>query len=216
MGDVAARLRARAVFEEFGEVVGVRPGAARVRTALAEVDARRAVSCLVEPAAGDRVLLATEEGGDAFVLAVLERPEGAPTILAVDGDLELRAQRGKVTVAAQLGVDVAAGAPIRVAAPAVDVTAVEGRLAVQVLDVFGAVVKAELGKVKTLARSVDAVFERLSQRVRRSYRTVEEIDQVRARQIDYEAQGNARLHGENALVTAEVLAKVNGAQVHLG
>jgi hypothetical protein len=216
MGEAATKRTARAVYEEFGEVVGPGLGALRVRTALAEVSARRAVSCLVEPLAGDRVLLATEEGGDAYVLAVLDRPEAAPTTIAVEGDLELRARRGKVTVAGQEGVDMAAGAPIRVAAPSVEVTAVEGRFAVQALDVFSAVVKAELGRVKMLARSVDSVLERLSQRVRWSYRTVEELDQLRARQIDHEAQGNARLHGENALVTAEVLAKVNGAQVHLG
>ena len=47
-------------------------------------------------------------------------------------------------------------------------------------------------------------------------RTVEGLDQVKAEQIDYAAQKTASMRGENTLVTAEELVKVDGAQIHVG
>jgi hypothetical protein len=218
MHSAAPRLEARAVYQEFGEVVSAGPDRLRVRTALAELSAKRAVGCLVEPREGDRVLIATEEDGESFVLSVLERGASrpAPTTIAVEGDLVLRSGRGKIQIAAQEGIDIAAGAPVRVSASAIEIAALHGRAALDRLEVFGAAVKAELGKVKMIASTFDAVVDRFSQRAKRSYRTVEEIDQVRARQIDYAAEGNAHLRGENALVTAIDVVKVNADQVHLG
>jgi hypothetical protein len=66
------------------------------------------------------------------------------------------------------------------------------------------------------ASTLDSFFERLSLHARSSLRTVEELDQVKARHIDYAASGDAHLRGENALVSAHDLVKVNGEQVHVG
>jgi hypothetical protein len=218
MHNAARRLEARSVSEEVGEVVRVDPASISVRTALAIVHARRAVSCLVEPARGDRVLLASEEQGPSFVLAVLERADGAgaATRISVAGDLELSTPRGKVAITTQDGLELASAAPVRVTAPTVDVSAIEGRLGFQVLDLFASTFRVELDKVKAIASKVDAVLDRLRLRARSSLRTVEELDQVRARHIDYAARGNAHFRGENTLVTAEDLVKVNADQVHLG
>jgi hypothetical protein len=51
----------------------------QVRVGSGEYEARRAVSCLVEPALGDLVLLALHDAG-CHVLAVLEREGGGATI----------------------------------------------------------------------------------------------------------------------------------------
>ncbi|WP_437564078.1 DUF3540 domain-containing protein [Sorangium sp. So ce542] len=215
MHSAAPKLEARAVYQEFGEVISAGPDGVRVRTALAELAARRAVGCLVEPQAGDRVLVATEEGGESFVLSVLTRPAPGPTVLAADGDLVLRSRRGKVGIAAQEGVDLASGAAVRVTSSALEIAALSGRVTLERIEVFGAAVKAELGKVKLVASTFDAVLDRLSQRAKRVYRAVEEIDQVRARQLDYAAEGNAHIRGENALVTATDVVKISAEQVHL-
>jgi len=67
-----------------------------------------------------------------------------------------------------------------------------------------------------LGRFFDSVVERLSQRVRRSYRKVEELEQVHAQQLDYVATKNVSVRGHNTLLTAEELVKLDGEQVHLG
>ena len=210
MDNTARKIQVKAAFQEFGEVVAVDAELVTVRTALADVPARRAASCLLEPAAGDRVLLVTEERGDAYVLAVLEQREPGTATISVEGDLTLRSVRGKVSVAAQEGVDIVTAAAARIMASAVEVEAIEA------LSILGGAVKAELGKVKLYASTLDSFFERVSQHARRSLRTVDELDQVKARHIDYAASGDAHLRGENALVTAHDLVKVNGEQVHVG
>lgn len=216
MNSAARKIEPSVVYQEFGEVVAVAGHTLTVRGAIADVQARRAASCLLAPEVGDRVLVAVEEAGDAFVLAVLVRGSEGATTIGVEGDLAIRAASGKVTIAAQEGVDVVSPSPVRVAAGEVTVSAAIGRLRVEALEVLGRAVKAELGKVKVFASSLDSVLERFTQRSRTSLRTVEELDQVRAKHIDYAAAGNAHLRGENALVSAEDLVKVNAEQIHIG
>ena len=57
--------------------------------------ARRSVSCLVQPAADDRVLAWRAEDGEWWVLSVLSRGSApdAPTVLASDGPLTVDAPR---------------------------------------------------------------------------------------------------------------------------
>jgi hypothetical protein len=216
MSSAARKIEPKVVYQEFGEVLGVAGQTVTVRGALSDVCARRAASCLVAPRVGDRVLVVVEEAGDAFVLAVLERNSEGPTTIETDGDLALRTTSGKVTIAAQEGVDVVSPSPVKIAAGEVSVTAALGRLRVEALEVLGRAVQAEFGKVKVLATSIDSVLERYTQRARLSKRTVEELDQVHAGHIDYAAAGNAHLRGENAIVSAEDLVKMNADQVHIG
>jgi hypothetical protein len=210
MESVARKIELKAVFQEFGEVVKVEAEVLTVRTALADVTARRAASCLLAPALGDRVLLATEERGDAYVLAILDQRDPSAATISVDGDLRLRSLHGKVSVAAQEGIELVTTAAARIAARAVDVSAIEA------LSVVGGAVKAEVERVKAYATTLESFYERVTQHAKRSHRTVEEVDQVKAGYIDYAAKGAANVRGENVLVTAHELVKVNGDQVHIG
>ncbi len=216
MKSAARKIEPRVVYQEFGEVLGVAGQTVTVRGAISEVRARRATSCLVGPAVGDRVLVVVEENGDSFVLAVLERKSGTAAIIETEGDLTIRTASGKVTIAAQEGIDMTSPSPVRIVAAEVSVTAALGQLRVEALEVLGRAVKAEFGKVKVLATSIDSVLERFTQRARISKRTVEELDQVHAGHIDYAAAGTAHLRGENAIVSAEDLVKMNADQVHIG
>jgi hypothetical protein len=150
------------------------------------------------------------------VLAVLEREAGAPAILSTEGDLEIRQRRGRVSIAAQEGIDLVAAKDVSVTSSGVNVHASEGSVVLQSLSFVGSAVLAQVDRVKLLAETFDAVLDRFSQKVKRSYRTVEETDQVRAERIDYTATSTMSLHGENTLMTAEQLVKVDGEQIHLG
>lgn len=213
-----ARVREQtAAFQESGTVVAEEAGASlSVRTDSGTYLARRAFSCLVEPMVGDVVLLSGLPDGTCYVLAVLKREADAPARLVADGDLEVRLPQGRFVVAAQEGVDLVSAQEISVTAGGIRVTATEGNVVMRQLHVLGSFVRAEFDKIKVLAESCDSAFDRLLQRMKRSYRFVEEHDQVRAAQIDYVAQNNATLRGGNTLVTAKDLVKVDGEQIHLG
>ncbi|WP_051356457.1 DUF3540 domain-containing protein [Azorhizobium doebereinerae] len=81
----AAPPQAEAADLRVGRVVALAgDGAVRVAAGEADRPARRAAGCLVEPAVGDLVLLATA-GADSFVLSVLDRLLPGEAALSVPG-----------------------------------------------------------------------------------------------------------------------------------
>jgi len=195
--------------ERIGEMIEVSLGTGTC-------EARRAKSCLVAPEVGDSVLCALEPDGAAFVVAVLAGLEGAPTKLAVDGDLNLQARGGRVSLCASEGVDIVSGGAVAMTSSELHVRAKKGSMAIEELGFFGRLVQAEVAKVSLVAQEVDSVLTRLTQRAKRVFRFVEEIDQTRAGTVDMRAQNLIAIRGENAVISARVLAKVDGEQIHLG
>jgi hypothetical protein len=216
MNSLAHRLDRSAVVQELGTVVRLDPPSFVVRTEHGSYRALRATSCLVEPRADDLVLVAAAADGRCYVLAVLEREQGAGAELAVDGDLSIAARAGELRLGADDGVKIESGAEVEVTAAKIAVNALEGSVVVGALTYVGKLLQSEVEKVKTFAGSLDMVLDRFSQRVKRSYRSVEEIDQLRAAQVDYVSETTMSLHGKATLVTAERLVKVNGEQIHFG
>lgn len=161
--------------------------------------ARRAFSCLVEPAPGDLVLVAVADG-ERYILAVLERR----------GDAALR-----MPLAEGASITAAAGR-IDIAGATVAVTADAAQLAATKLGVSAGRTDVRLGAVRLVAEAIESMAERVIGRFRRSYRFVEEGDHVRSRDIDHRASGHLHLRGDTAAVQAKALVKVQSGQIHLG
>ncbi|WP_437997654.1 DUF3540 domain-containing protein [Sorangium sp. So ce185] len=205
----------RQAYGEHGAVLRFDGSAYIVETDDGEVRAKRATSCLLEPAAGDLVLLAAVNGAH-YVLAVLEREEGAPSRLVSEGDLQIRLQRGSLGLSAPDGVHVQSGKDLSMVASTFRVQAKEGHVALELFSFLSKMVRGEVDRAKLVGRSLDAHLERVMQRVKRSYRIVEEADHVRADRIDYAAKGNLAIHSENAKITASHLVKIDGDQIQVG
>ncbi len=217
MNAVVQRLeRTDKIIQEMGTVVD-RDGATwKVTAPSGDYEAKRAVSCLVAPAIGAEVLLVRGEGR-AYVLAVLEGTGDKKAMrLEVDGDVTMHVSEGSFAVAASEGVDLVAGDEITTTSRSLRMRASEGHLFIDSLSYLGSRVLVEVSHAKTVMSVLDSVADRISQRVKRVYRTVEELDQLRAEQVDYKAEQNIRVRGKNALVTAEELVKVDGEQIHIG
>lgn len=161
--------------------------------------ARRAYSCLVEPEPGDVVLVA-RAGTSPYILAVLERPGGAPMRLAVPDGATLAADGGHLTIAAETLV----------------LKAEEGQVAMGRLGVAAARTDAQLGRVGIVAEAIETLAQRIIGRFRRSYRFVEESEHLRARDIDQRASGHLGLKGDTATLQGGIVVKVDGAQIHMG
>jgi hypothetical protein len=204
------------LFQTIGAVVEASSQGLRVRTNAGVLAARRALSCLVEPEPGDSVLIAGDLGRQVFVLAVLERPEASPLRIAVDQDLAIGVRNGRFSIAAAEGVDMVSAKDMTVTASDLSVRAASARLFLDQLSYLGRSVLAQAEKIKLVGGLFDAVMDRISHKVKRCYRTVEEIDHLRGGQIDYRADNNMNLRGRNALVTADALVKIDGDQIHLG
>ncbi len=197
------------VHQEIGTVDGMVAEGLRVRSAAGVFDARRAVSCLVEPGVGDLVLLAVPAAGPLYVLAVLERSDGAePGVrVRVDGPLAIETE-DRVTIKGRQQV--------AIETRRFDVKAGAARLALGAVELLATVADAKVEVAKLVADAVDVVSDRVLERVKRSYRFVEELDVTRARDIDTRAEQTIQVRGRNAVMSAEQLYKIDAEQVHLG
>jgi hypothetical protein len=200
---------------EAGRVDRVVDGLVEVRLDHVTYRGRRAKSCLVAPEVGDTVLCAVGED-QVFVIAVLEGHDGASTKLAVDGDLEVRSRAGHVKVSGAQGVGLLSSAEVDIVAASVNIRAPKGTFAIDELGFLGRLFQAQVTKVAIAAKEIDTLADRLSQRLKRAFRFVEGIDQTRAGTVDLRAQNLVGIRGENAVISARVLAKVDGEQIHIG
>lgn len=216
MTNLAKKLNHSQAIQEIATVRHIDGATVTVTNDAGEYACTRAVSCLVAPEVDDVCLVATSEGGKAWILAVLDREDRTKTCLSVDGDLDVRLKQGAFTIAANEGVGIVSAADVKVVAGRFNLNAVDGNVALQRLSYVGRFVQSEVEKIRSLAGTFDSVLERFSQKVKRSYRTVEELDQVKAEQLDYKANKTMSLRGGNTLVTADKLVKVDGDQIHLG
>lgn len=161
--------------------------------------AQRAFSCLVEPVAGDLVLVGHAEG-EAFILAVLARRGDAPMRVALPDGATIAVADGRLTLDAGR-LDLRAGAT-GVTTGSLDVTA--GRT------------DASLGRVALLAEAIETLAQRIVGRFRRSIRIVEESEQLRARDIEQRASGHMHLRGDAVTLQGGALVKLRADQIHLG
>jgi hypothetical protein len=178
--------------------------------------ARRAVSCLIEPVPGDRVLIAGDPEGDLFVIAILERFDSNPLQVNSDRDLTIAATKGRIRIAAAEGVDIVTSGSMSLASSEFTVYSAKGSIFFDQLSCLGRRVFAEIDGMKLVGKVFDSIIERFVQKSKWSIREVDETDQVRSGQIDYRADNTMSLQGKNALLTAKELVKLDGDQIHLG
>lgn len=200
MSSLARRRIVPRAAHDLAKVVAADASHITVQTAQGEtLRAKRAASCLVPPAAGDEVSVFAPGDGRAFITAILVRSEGQGVDIEVEGDLRIRAN-GAMSLASKT----------------IAVSAEQGSFVLSRLTVLAGSLLASGGAVQLAVTTVDAVVDRLSQTVNRCYRTVRELDHLRAERIDYRAEQEMCLRSENFLVGARQLAKLDAEQIHIG
>lgn len=215
MTNLAIKPKLLTIFQQYGHVTVVGDGVT-VQTELSCCVASVAPSCLLAPVVGDKVLLVTDTQGGDYVLAVLERAAGQTATLRFSGNTEISAASGTLTLSGRDGVALTSAQELSLTATTLRATAISGDVTVENMSVVGGAWRSCVDSVKSVGRTFDSVLDRCHQRVARSYRQVDEIDQVRAGQIDYQADTSLQLHAKYALVTADELVKMDAEQIHLG
>ena len=215
MTNLAIKPKLLTIFQQYGYVTAV-GDSITVQTELSSMEANVAPSCLLAPLVGDKVLLVTDMQGGDYVLAVLERAAGQTATLQFHGNTEIIAASGTLTLSSRDGLALASARELSLTATTLRAAAIRGDVVVENMSLVGGAWSSCIDSVKSVGRIFDSVLERCHQRVARSYRQVEEIDQVKAGQIDYQADTSLQLHAKYALVTADELVKMDAEQIHLG
>lgn len=205
------------IYQATGYVTSVADNVWMVNIEGDVLETKRAVSCLVQPEKGDRVLLSIfMPGGEAFMIAVLERPESSAVVLQVEGELKLSAPKGRIGFSAAQGMDFTTPGDLAMTTERMDISAKKANIFFGGLSYLGHQALAQLEKSRFVSGLLESIVDHVYQKTRTSHRIVDDMEQLRAGQIDYQANKNMNLRGKNALLTAEDLVKLDGSQIHLG
>jgi len=182
-----------------GSVVEVDAQRCLVAVPGALLDAQRALSCLVVPEVGDRVAVWAEEGGRAFVMAVLERAGSGALAIDSERDLSIRSAGELSLRGARLGL-----------------VAEQTQLLLGKLRLVAGELLAESRSVRLLTQVAHTVADSLHLVAQRSFRHVEHSDHQRCGHLDLQATQLVQIRARNTMITAEQLTRVDGAQIHVG
>ena len=184
-----------------GYLVKVQPGGERWHCT-------RAASCLLQPGIGDTVLVAGPRRDQVYLLAVITQADPGRSQLVVNGNLTLHARQGGIALHADTQLDLRSSE--------LSLEARKAQVEVNEMEYRGAEVRMTTLVARFVGRTCEAVLDRLSVLTRSSFRLTEEVEQVRAGHIDYEARSTLRLHSKNTLVSSKELVKVDAEQIHMG
>jgi hypothetical protein len=197
-------------------VISAERGRLRVADGGQQMEAGRAAGCLLAPVPGDEVLVALTSDGRALVTTVLEREEGGGGRLELDGDLELRAARGRVEITARDGVSLRSPRSIALAAAELRLTADLGRVLVRRLSLAGRLASAAWDQVKLSARSADTVVDRALQRFKIRSSRVEQLDQQQARMLHQTVDEVHAVQSGHTVMRARHEIRMDGKQIIVG
>lgn len=181
------------------------PGSFTLQAGSRLVQARRALSCLLEPQAGDRVAWLLMAPDEAWIVALLDRPGEAGATLSCPGSLRIEAH-ALALAAPSVQIE---GEELGVRARQLRVNSDDAQLDAGTVRLMGAVVKV-VGSV------LSTVFDRVTHYSQQHLRTTKGLDRVHATHLECEAQELMRLSGKHALINGEKLVKTRGAQIHFG
>ena len=202
----------------FGEIAVVAEGNGAeltVEFGMTRSPARVALSCLIRPEPGDRVLvIPTREG--LWAVALLERGQERPMSLTAVGGLDIAAVNGPLRLTGDSAVEIAGAHKVSITAGELTVQARTARLLLGEVLHIGRQITAHISRTKLVGELLEILVDRLLASARRSYRFVEEGEHLRSRHIDYRATETLHVRGRNAFVTAEAIAKIDGEQIHMG
>lgn len=177
---------------------------------------RRAASCLLLPAPGDTVMVAGPHDEALYLIAVVAQADSSQATLAVDGDLRLQSRRGGIAIRGAGAIELQSDTAVATRSPQWTLAAERAQCTVSELDYQGAEVRFSVLVSRFVGRACEVVLDRLHLLTRSSFRITEEVEQVRAGQIDMQASRTLRLHAKNTLVTSRELVKVDAEQIHMG
>ena len=215
MENLARALEKEDNFLEYGTVKLTQGGTFTVAVESGVVTTKRSFSCLVEPLPGDTVLV-SRAASDCYILAILERHGDQHACLAFEGDADLRLRQGRLRVAAQEGIDLVTAKDTALVSPELSINSVQAEVNIQHLSFFGTFLQGQIERIKLIGQACDSIFERVSQRVKRSYRWVEELEQLKAGQLNYLVKKLMSLRGKYSVLTAEEDVRIDGDKILMG
>ncbi len=182
-----------------GRVLDLGPDGPVLAIGVRQVVARRATSCLVEPAPGDTVL-ALDTGTEIFVLAILQRSSDSPAVLSVP-------EAASATLAQE---------SLSIRCETLTVDAGTATLRSRVARAAGQALQAVAERLDVVARSLRRSADHEFSHAKTATRTVEGMETVTAGELMLEARTALAQRAGIVLVDAREDVRINGERITMG
>lgn len=171
-----------------------------------------ATGCLIEPMAGDRVLVSRSED-ECFILAVLARTSDERTINA-PGRLTVRAQH--LDLRGEAGSVLASHGSTEISGRQFKLRSTEARVHAGRMSVIADSGEARISAVRLIADRIETVSDRIAQCARQVIRRVEEVESLQAGNVIQRIRENLFSRSKRVSLTASKDVHVDGERIHMG
>ncbi|WP_320006570.1 DUF3540 domain-containing protein [Maridesulfovibrio sp.] len=207
MNNLARRHETLAPRLEYGLVILV-DGGLVVETSLGELEAQKAVSCLVSPEVGDSVLVSVDAQGGVWILSVLSRAEAGPTSIEIEGDVTLRSKNGSLTFAADEELNCISSRAV-LHSDEVEISAGKVSLTSRMFS-------SNVERVKKVAVNVDEISREFTRRVVNYFRFTKEHEDCQAESRRQLVDETLTVQSKNTMIVSEEHVKIDGELIHMG
>lgn len=166
-----------------------------------------AFGCLVQPAPGDRVLL-YRNGGEAYVLSVLERLLPAPAVLALPGKAALQIEGSSLTLSAQ--------DRIGLAAPSMEIVSPRFSLVSDTLTMLGKLATIVADTLRFSSRTQETTADRVAVRAQDRISIIDRTDILRTDCLVEEVKSVSTTSANSAIIATREELRLDGKRVTVG
>ncbi|MEI7636766.1 MAG: DUF3540 domain-containing protein [Syntrophus sp. (in: bacteria)] len=174
----------------------------------------KADGCLLQPEISDLALVWQSSKDEVFILSILVKNSDSSQIV-FKGDATIQTASGLMKIEGE-AVEIAASQVVDVQAPEVNLKGRTGKVRFVDFSFLATTALLHLEKVSLIVEKMDSVLGRLTQRVKNSFRWVEQLDQTKAGHISHIAEERYSVRAGHANIIAKDDVKIDGSKIHLG
>jgi len=197
---------------EHGTIAAVTQGGVIVHSDTGVIAARVAVSCLLEPAAGDVVLLSRSPRA-SYVLGILERQTSDRRIQAA-GALTIAAEDLHLSGTRQTTLD--SRGRTSIASPELGFAADSTTLHTADVNVTSDTARADFGSVRLRSETMQVVAGRIVQCAKQVLRRVEDVETLHVGQLVQRVRRNLFCRAHRVNMTSRKDMRIDGERIHMG
>jgi len=216
MDNLAINYQEDNVIQEYGTVIQQKDNNFTVQTDAGTWHAKPALSCLLQPEIEDKVLILAHPRQPAYILAVLERNSNTPSQLLFENDVTFKTNNGKLNFAAQDGLNLVTASTVEIVSSKLKIHSQHANITINRVSFFGNLLESQIQNIKLIATTIDSICKRFTQKINRSYRTIEEAEHITADRFTCDAKTFLSLKGKYSTITAKEDVKIDGERIHIG
>ncbi|MBF0470254.1 MAG: DUF3540 domain-containing protein [Gammaproteobacteria bacterium] len=199
---------------EFGEVQGGGGGHYAVLCSRGLVMAKKAASCLIKPAVGNKVMVVIK-GQEHYILSVLER-ENVELEIEAEGGMTFRAKQGNLSLLASDSIHSLCGGEHQMTAANMNQITGHYQLAANQIDTKAVNYQLNGQKAVVSVADVSLLCDRMTQKVDQLYRWVTTIETSHIGNLMQSVKNSLCIRSKNSVITAKGDMKIDAERIHMG